>query len=167
MKNFEAQKLNQPPSCCEKQCAACKCKVPMIIGGVIFSLVMLVLGIYFGKTYFGSSTPSISVVPTPIVSAPTVQLTATSTAAFANWKTYKNEKYGFEFKYPNSLQYNVSDIVDYEDKVTFDGWIKNLENEIPECNVMGCPSKFTFSVKKQINTDGRKSYYYETSGLAG
>lgn len=69
---------NQNPPCCENQCAACKCKVPLIIFGIIFSLGMFIAGIYLGKTYFSSEKNTGLVVPTPIASALTVPPTVGS-----------------------------------------------------------------------------------------
>ncbi len=39
----------------------------------------------------------------------TTQQIATSTDEFADWKTYRNEEYGFEFKYPPSLNASICD----------------------------------------------------------
>jgi len=98
---MENANQSQKENCYENQCENCKCKVPMILGAIIFSLLMLIFGIFLGKTYFAAKQ-SLSVVPTPVTVAPTTT-EATSGAEMANWKTYKNEKFGFEMKYPNNL----------------------------------------------------------------
>jgi hypothetical protein len=74
-----------------------------------------------GKTYFSSSAKQnsgTSVIPTPIVSAPSVQptldsnsATATPDAATANWKTFSIDN-GFSFKYPPKMKIEeIQDII--------------------------------------------------------
>ena len=45
------------------------------------------------------AVPSVTDDASPSVSPPD---------ATANWKTYRNEEYGFEFEYPNNWYYDVS-----------------------------------------------------------
>lgn len=77
-------------------------------GFVQIVLVLVIVAVAIGGAYyFGTlknNTGLVSVVPTltPIVSTqsvinPTINPTLDPTA---NWKTYSNTKYGFEFKYP-------------------------------------------------------------------
>jgi len=70
---------------------------------VLLFLLILGLGIFLGKTFFSSPKENSGISATPTVVVAPTRAEATSGASLANWKTYRNEKYGFEFKYP--LQY--------------------------------------------------------------
>ncbi len=69
---------------------------------LLFFIAILGIGIYLGKTYFSSLNIFSKPTPTPTVTvispsaAPTVNPTA-------NWKTYKNDVFGFEFRYPSGF----------------------------------------------------------------
>lgn len=91
--------------------------------GYLLAVFLIILffgiGILVGKNYFINptvETRDLRVSPTNAVSpsaVPTADPTAASNAAMANWKVYKNEKWGFEFKYPQSLKYTENNRKDY------------------------------------------------------
>lgn len=129
---------------------------PLVIISLILLLILVASGAFVLGKYLAENK-SEPAIPTPL---PTADPTA-------GWKSYENKQYGFSFKYPSVLPYNVIDILDYKDKESFDVWIKNYETEIPKCNTMECPPKFTYSIKKSISVLDKKAYYYENSGMAG
>lgn len=61
-----------------------------------------------------TSTPEPTLTPTPVA---TIIPTPTPTIDISDWKTYKNDKYGFEFKYPSNwfgggTEYDLSKLID-------------------------------------------------------
>jgi len=75
----------------------------------ILLIVVLLLFIFGGGTYYLRVKQVKQITPTPAI----VQSTPTPTPdPTANWKTYKNTLYGYEFKYP-------SDIIPYDNNVSF------------------------------------------------
>ena len=125
---------------------------------VLFVSVLFLLSMNFQKP-IDVSTPTTGIVP----------ITSPATEPIADWKNYENKQFGFSFKYPSSLPYNVSDIIDYKNHVTFDYWIINLETKAPKCDPTGlaCGGKFTYSIKKLLTVNQKKAVYYETVGMAG
>ncbi len=68
----------------------------------MFILIILLLGSSVFLFYQNSQLKKqVAALSTP---SPTASATSDPTA---NWKTYKNDKYGFEFKYPTSYQENT------------------------------------------------------------
>lgn len=81
-------------------------KSVLIIFLIVFIIILASLNIYlFVKSRTSSQTPAAS--PTPVVRASPTLLPAEASAKVdnptANWKTYKNNEYGFEIKYPLDL----------------------------------------------------------------
>ncbi len=66
-----------------------------VVGGILLLGVGTVTGIYLGKQLY--SKPALQPSPTP----KDIGLMPEPVPFFANWKTYKNDVVGFEFKYPN------------------------------------------------------------------
>src|SRR3989344_2007321 len=60
---------------------------------IVVTILLLVTGV-FGIWYFSN----------PLPEEETDGSTSLTTSQFADWKTYRNEEYGFEFKYPPTLQ---------------------------------------------------------------
>ena len=75
---------------------------------LIILLVVVIaigVGVFFISTKQTSPAHQATPTPSPISPAP-VSLTVDETA---NWKTYRNDKYGFEFKYPEKYSSHPSD----------------------------------------------------------
>jgi len=49
----------------------------------------------------------------------------------ANWKTYRNEEYGFEIKYPEEAENQVSNLLDISPSAIFRIGLSSLTNEWP------------------------------------
>lgn len=80
---------------------------------LIFLLVgILIIAVVGGAYYLGRST-SPKPSSNPVVISQTSQPTPdpSSSDETANWKTYRNENFGFEVKYPS--EWMVKDLVDY------------------------------------------------------
>ncbi|MEK7650726.1 MAG: hypothetical protein AAB364_02560 [Patescibacteria group bacterium] len=84
---------------------------------IIILLVLVVLG-FAGYTFYNQVQPDYSYQPSataPILNTPDNSFTTKPAPVVdetKDWKTYKNEKYGFEFKYPTSwkLSENIVEV---------------------------------------------------------
>ena len=63
------------------------------MGGILLLGVGIVTGVFLGKQLY--SKPVLQPTPSPVAE------TTPSPDPTANWKTYKDEKYKYEFRYPN------------------------------------------------------------------
>lgn len=116
---------------------------------VLLILIVLVFGIYLGKTYFSSlnlfSKPT--PIPTIAVASPSAMPTTDPTA---NWKTYTNQSHNFSLKYPA----NLTVLRDGDFAATFYD-----EKDISSNNPKFIPAKFEVSANN-IGPDFNK--YYNT-----
>ncbi len=71
---------------------------------VVLGLIILAGAVYAGVTIGKKQSPP-EVIPQVIETSPTPDETA-------NWQTYRNEKYGFEFKYPQNWKINDKELPD-------------------------------------------------------
>lgn len=104
---------------------------------VVLLVVVLGAGIYLGssgKNFF--SRDAGIVVPTPIVSAPTVQSTVDPTA---NWKTYSSKT--FEFKYPNTWEMKTGESKENPDLITF---TSDIQSSVSAGPVSPTPIRYSF-----------------------
>ncbi|MBI2612020.1 hypothetical protein HYW54_04735 [Candidatus Gottesmanbacteria bacterium] len=78
--------------------------IPFLLSLIIFISILIVIGIVIGKTFFSSqSNPTPTPTQIPILTPTPDLYTESDRSATANWKTYTNETYGFQFKYPDTL----------------------------------------------------------------
>lgn len=97
-------------------------KIILVIGaiGVTISLPLVLLSV-ISPMY--NLTNQIAPVTTPNPTPTPDLYTESSQSATANWKTYKNEKLGFEFKYPANIkyfEYSGSEKTMFESKIILD-----------------------------------------------
>ncbi len=75
---------------------------------IIAVLVVLVAGVgYFA--FVKKSAPVAYQTPTPTVTTTVIKTTSPTVDPTANWKTYSNQTYGYEVKYPNNWKVSETD----------------------------------------------------------
>lgn len=85
-------------------CCSFRSKLICFSAGLVILIVVAIVSFFLGRTSVKSS-PLSQALPTPTIAvSPTSIPTPDETV---NWQVYRNEKYGFEFKYPND--YKLSD----------------------------------------------------------
>ncbi|MCL5433298.1 MAG: hypothetical protein M1524_04265 [Patescibacteria group bacterium] len=156
-KNFESVK---PPA--PKFPLILKILIPVLL--IIVAVVLIIVLNPFKKLASISSKPT----PTPTKAVPT----PTPTSVYNSWKTYKNEEYGFEFKYPpTGIIYGENTDEDKETQKECGKAIKEGDSEITVDNfytiqvlnwtdtidqyllVKGAKDKYDFSEIKNSNAD--------------
>lgn len=97
------EKLLRSPTFWERQGKTAKW---LAIGSIIFFLFFFTIALLLK-----SQTPIIIPTQPTQPQLSTIPMTiSTSPDPTANWQTYKNEKYGFEFQYPENLQLEVTEL---------------------------------------------------------
>lgn len=83
-------------------------KSMIVILGVVV-IILIGTAVYFATTKDGGQqsiqTPTAQQKAQPIVNQPTQQNNTSIATVPADWQTYTNEKYGFEFKHPQDIGY--------------------------------------------------------------
>jgi hypothetical protein len=131
-------------------------KKSFLVGTII--LITLLVIVYLGL-YFASKK-----------STDTANDVVASSDETANWKTYRNEKYGFELKYPVEWGEMIksSNLRELNCGPSSNDHTVGLEYSIPELSVGLACENYRFETNDLINTvpkkiiiGGRESYLYE------
>jgi hypothetical protein len=115
----------------------------------LFLAIVLIFGFLGWKYVFGEKLMS-SFFPTPtptmqVAVTPTLNPISTNSAEMANWKTYKNEKWGYEVKYPPSWYLYEPSLGNSDIKDTIGFWVEKTEGEARGVWVMVHNDKIQFS----------------------
>ena len=124
---------------------------------ILFAQKAVILGLIAGTIGFGAW----QYFHKPILVEPTVETVEKEAKNFseqidktADWKTYRNEKYGFEIKYPKDLKLKENDDVDFDlyfnDKIFLSITDPEMENHIRLYTVEGSEKKILIGGKEGI-----------------
>lgn len=127
-------------------------KISFAKKAVILSLIAGTIG-FCAWQYFHKS-----ISHKPISVKPTIEKEAKNFSEqidkTADWKTYRNEKYGFEIKYPKDLELKENDDVDFDlyfnDKIFLSITDPEMENHIRLYAVEGSEKKILIGGKEGI-----------------
>lgn len=143
-------------------------------------------GVYYYKYSQLKGTEKIAKQQMPLVKAPEITITPTSTIDISDWQIYRNEKYGFEISYPTvgwefqgleeknpvfwinkplngtrngNESYYIAGRIEFIDAQCYGiSWGREIQPEIFQCII---DKSFNFEIEKEIATD------YKVKGLKG
>lgn len=136
---------------------------------VVLILVAIASGIVIGKYFLGQkASPSTNqVVPTltqpTLIPTPTPDLTA-------DWKTYRNKEFGFEFKYPADWKLNELKNPPFRNIIY---GIANIDTQQPSNAMSGGPSpkiipySINISILQNNTNESGKNFIINTLGFSG
>jgi hypothetical protein len=115
----------------------------LVILLIILAFSFLLLGFVLGSEYFSKNQNKVVVPSAKSIKLPVNE--ASGGASIANWKTYANEKYGYEIKSPETWYlYKPTEITAYS-KNTVGFWPKKGEGEVQGVWVTIHDDKIQFS----------------------
>lgn len=150
-----------------------------IVLPVVLGLIVVAGAVYAGYQFGRKSVP----LQIPIDNGPVEIEVSPTPEVLADWKTYKNEKYGFEFKYPyqwemrdSSLQDGKISLSEKENDCVFvidtrngkkvtlpvkDWFEKQGERAKEPCETPGCTGVGPEQFREETKIDGHYAVKYE------
>ena len=121
--------------------------------GIVILLIIGALGYWMGSNKSEELAPVVPVAESAVIEESPVVSTSPATSSTADvtssWKTYSNDTYGFNFKYPSDWQYSENTLIPFTVKVANQKVLDGIGMEAPdgyyELAVNSFPAGYNFT----------------------